>query len=111
MFGIKITKSNIAAPTILCDQSMKEIRDPRLANAVWIEQDTPGQNPRVIGAPKFVLKAYDMKQATNELLGVNKALGQRSRWMPLDHYLANLSSNLKFDFEEAQAQADRLARV
>ena len=111
MFGIKITTSNIAAPTILCDQSMKEITDPRLANAVWIEQDTPGQNPRVIGAPKFVLKACDIKHATNELLGVNKELRQRSRWMPLDHYLANLSSNLNFDFEEAQAQADRLARV
>ena len=111
MFGIKITTSNIAAPTILCDQSMKEITDARMANAAWIEQYIPGQSPRVIGAPKFVLKAYDMKGATDELLGVNKELGQRSKWMPFDHYMAHLYHNLKFDIEEAQAHVDRLARV
>ena len=111
MFGIKITTSNIAAPTIYCEQSGEEITDATVANVVWIEQDTPGQKPRVIGAPKLVLKAYDTKHATNELLGVNKELRQRSRWMPLDHYLAQLSNNLNFDLEEAQAQADRFARV
>ena len=110
MFSIKITPSNIAAPTIYCEQSGEEITDATVANVVWVEQHNYGDIPSVIGAPKVVLKRYDTKEATSKLLGVNKGLNQAVKWMQLDLFLLHTNYNLKFDSDRAQSKADILAR-